>query len=56
MSSKEFWKCTPRKLAALCNVHVQLNSTKKDVKKNKGVIPNSISNGVGAPNAFRDQL
>ena len=63
MSPLEFWKCTPRKLAALSEVHTEMNNPKKQ----KGPItidgvpvkdiPNSKSSGgVGAPNAFVDQL
>lgn len=64
MSSREFWRCTPRKLAALSEVHADLNNPKKkkgpvtvdgvpvdeipDARKNSG--------GVGTPNAFVDQL
>lgn len=69
MTPKEFWHTTPRKLSALVQVHVDLN-TPKDKKGQpmtvdgvpvnqvgKG-IPHSKSpgGGVGAPNAFVDQI
>ena len=64
MTSREFWKCTPRKLAALCQVHADLHNTKK--KKGPitidGVPVNDIPDarrsdgGIGTPNAFIDQL
>lgn len=30
MSPRQFWHITPRKFGALCDVHVELNSTKED--------------------------
>lgn len=33
MSEQEFWKCTPRKLFALTDVHVKLNSPEKQKKE-----------------------
>ena len=69
MTPKEFWHTTPRKLSALVQVHVDLN-TPKDTKSTPrtvdGVplskvgqtIPNSRKRGegVGEPNAFIDQI
>lgn len=62
MSSREFWHCTPRKLAALSQVHSDIHNPKKNKEPVTidGVpvkqIPNSSTNGVGAPNAFIDQV
>lgn len=65
MSPREFWRCTPRKLAALSDVHAEMNNPKKKQKGPMtidGVPVNNIPNsrrsdgGVGAPNAFVDQL
>lgn len=70
MNPKEFWHTTPRKLSALVQVHVDLNTPKNDKKRQPmtvdGVpvnkvgqtIPNSKrpGGGVGAPNAFVDQI
>lgn len=49
MTSRLFWRTTPRKFAALCEVHVDLNDTSKD-KKNKRT---SVSQ---KPDAYVDQL
>lgn len=35
MSPRQFWRTTPRKFGALCEVHVDLNSTDKDKKRDK---------------------
>lgn len=66
MSAREFWHTTPRKLAALASVHAEMHTPKKGRKTpttvdgvpvgGKPRIPNSKSNGVGAPNAFIDQI
>lgn len=64
MSPREFWKCTPRKLATLSEVHAEMNNPKQKKKGPLTVdgvpindIPDSKSKGgVGTPNAFVDQL
>lgn len=69
MTPKEFWHTTPRKLSALVQVHVDLNTPKNDkqrpmtvdgvpVRKVGQPIPHSkrSGGGVGAPNAFIDQI
>lgn len=65
MSPREFWHCLPIKLAALCTVHSELNTPKKNNKAVRTVdgvpmrgIPNSNKSGegVGTPNAFVDQV
>lgn len=35
MSAIQFWKCTPRKLHALCKVHADLNDPDSKKKKEK---------------------
>lgn len=35
MSPRQFWHITPRKFGALCDVHVELNSTEKDKNKRR---------------------
>ena len=30
MSPRQFWRTTPRKFSALCDVHVDLNTTDKN--------------------------
>lgn len=69
MTPKEFWHTTPRKLSALVQVHVDLNTPKDSKSKQMTVdgVPvdkvgksmphsKSSSGGVGAPNAFIDQI
>lgn len=66
MTSIEFWHSTPRKLAALAQVHADLNDPekhKKDkCKQNMTVdgVPVSAGKhspgGVGIPDTFVDQL
>ena len=69
MSPREFWHTTPRKLSALVQIHVDLNTLKDDKKQPMTVdgvplgkvgqsIPNSRKRGegVGEPNAFIDQI
>lgn len=64
MSIKEFWHCTPRKLAALSLAHAEINAPKKksSLMTIDGVPVKSIADanpkkaGVGAPNAFIDQI
>lgn len=64
MSPRTFWRCTPRKLAALCEMHEKLNNPKKkkkpitidgvpydDIRDSR-----SVNGGVGKPNAFIDEL
>lgn len=33
MSPRQFWRTTPRKFGALCDVHVDLNTTDKNRKR-----------------------
>lgn len=33
MEEKKFWSCTPRKLFALLEVHIEMNSTAEDRAK-----------------------
>jgi len=33
MSEAEFWRCTPRKLFALAEVHIEAHSVKEQEKK-----------------------
>lgn len=47
MSEKEFWRCTPRKLWSLTNVHVKTHDP-----DGKG----SDSNHTGAQTGFIDQV
>lgn len=47
MSPRLFWRTTPRKFSALCQVHIDVNSTDKK-GKNQGA--------VGQPDAYVDQL
>ena len=70
MTPKEFWHTTPRKLSALVQVHVDLNTPKDDKNRSPmtvdGVPLNKVGHGiphskkpgggVGAPNAFIDQI
>lgn len=51
MSPRLFWRITPRKFSALCQVHVDLNDTSKtDNKKGKHAsVPKQ-------PDAYVDQL
>lgn len=69
MTPKEFWHTTPRKLSALVQVHVDLNTPKDNkrqpmtvdgvpVNKVGQTIPHSRrpGEGVGTPNAFIDQI
>ena len=65
MSPREFWRCTPRKLAALSEVHAEMNNPKKKKKGpttidgvpfNNPPDARNAKGGVGAPNAFVDQL
>lgn len=51
MSSRLFWRTTPRKFSALCQVHVDLNSTDKNKKSR-----NDKQNTIGQPNVYVDQL
>ena len=36
MTPGQFWRCSPRKFAALCKVHEDLNTSKEDKNKNTG--------------------
>ena len=65
MSPREFWRCTPLKLSVLSEVHAEMNNPKKKSKGPTTVdgVPLSTlpdaerpGGGVGAPNAFVDQL
>ena len=69
MTPKEFWHTTPRKLSALVQVHVDLNTPKDNkrqpmtvdgipVNKVGQTIPHSRrpGEGVGTPNASIDQI
>lgn len=33
MTEEEFWKCTPRKLFSLLNIHAEINGNLKENKK-----------------------
>jgi hypothetical protein len=35
MSDKEFWKCTPRKLTTLLDVHIEMNTSRDEQKDKK---------------------
>ena len=47
MSPRQFWHITPRKFGALCDVHVELNSTEKNRKRR---------NSHTQPTTYVDQL
>lgn len=49
MPARLFWRTTPRKFSALCEVHIDLNDTSKN-KKNKR------SSGPKQPDTYVDQL
>ncbi|WP_200760454.1 hypothetical protein [Effusibacillus dendaii] len=36
MSEEKFWRCTPRKLFALADRHIQANTVSKDKEKPSG--------------------
>lgn len=52
MSPRVFWRTTPRKFSALCQVHVDLN----DPDKNKKTKQNSRGGVSQQPTAYVDQL
>lgn len=69
MTPREFWHTTPRKLSALAQVHVDLNSPKDSKHKKNSVMIDGVEHtvggkiaktkshgGVGAPDAFIDQI
>lgn len=47
MPARLFWKITPRKFSALCQVHIDLNDTSKNKKD---------TNFAKQPDSFVDQL
>lgn len=49
MPARLFWRTTPRKFGALCQVHVDLNDTSKKEK-------NTRVSGPKQPDAYVDQL
>lgn len=48
MSPRLFWHTTPRKFSALCQVHIDVNSTEKK--------ENTKNGAVGKPDAYVDEL
>ena len=64
MTAVEFWHSTPRKLAALCKVHADLNNPKRSNNMPQTIdgVPAQKANTkptrgfVGAPDTFVDQI
>lgn len=72
MTPIQFWHCTPRKLAALAQVHADMNDPKKHSKKKQMVTADGVplgapietprstarpkGGGVGAPDTHVDRI
>jgi len=54
MSPARFWRCTPRKFHALCEVHADLNSPKES-NRNKNSSQGATKT-IGQPDTYIDEI